>query len=94
MKTEDEIRLEAFELIKQAFSSDGIDLSPQTPLIGDASTIDSMRLVELCLELEDLAADMGFAFDWTSEAALSKSRSIFRTIETLLDHFLAQKKAV
>ena len=36
-----------------------------------------MKLVELCLALEDKAVDLGFEFDWTSEAAMSRSRSLF-----------------
>ena len=43
---------------------------------GDA-ILDSMSLVEVCLALEDLADEHGFEFDWTSEATMSKSRSIF-----------------
>jgi acyl carrier protein len=60
------------------------------PLIGDDSLLDSMKLVELCLALEDLAADLGFAFDWTSASAMSKSRSMFRTLDSLSAEFLAQ----
>ena len=63
-----------------------------TPLIGDGSVLDSMKLVELCLLLEDMAAEMGFEFDWTSAAAMSKTRSIFRTAGTLAGEFQAQKE--
>jgi hypothetical protein len=63
-----------------------------TPLIGDGSVLDSMKLVELCLLLEDMAAEMGFAFDWTSAAAMSKTRSIFRTAGALAGEFQAQKE--
>ena len=63
---------------------------PETQLIGDSSILDSMKLVELCLELEDLAADLGFDFDWTSENAMSKSRGMFRNAASLIEEFLAQ----
>ena len=49
-----------------------------------------MKLVELCLVLEDKAGDLGFEFDWTSEAAMSRSRSLFRTVTSLADEFLSQ----
>ena len=62
-----------------------------TPLIGNESIIDSMKLVELCLSLEDIAEDLGFEFDWTSEKAMSRSQSIFRTVEALSQEFLKQK---
>ena len=42
-------------------------------LIGGESLLDSMNLVEVCIALEDLADEQGFEFDWTSEAAMSKS---------------------
>ncbi|MYN09723.1 acyl carrier protein [Pseudoduganella aquatica] len=63
-----------------------------TPLIGDASALDSMKLVELCLALEDLGGDLGFDFDWTSDAAMSRSRSMFRAAGALADEFLAQMR--
>ena len=44
-------------------------------LIGKEASLDSMKLVELCLALEDKAGDLEFEFDWTSEAAMSRSQS-------------------
>lgn len=67
-------------------------IADATPLIGDGSVLDSMRLVELCLSLEDLAGEHGFEFDWTSEAAMSRSRSIFRTAGALADEFVRQSQ--
>jgi len=67
-------------------------ITDTTPLIGDGSVLDSMRLVELCLSLEDLASEHGFEFDWTSEAAMSRSRSIFRTAGALADEFVRQSQ--
>jgi hypothetical protein len=52
-----------------------------------------MKLVELCLELEDKAGDLDFEFDWTSEAAMSRSRSLFRTVASLAEEFHAQSQS-
>jgi hypothetical protein len=49
-----------------------------------------MKLVELCLELEDKATELGFEFDWTSDSAMSKSRSMFRTAGSLAAEFIHQ----
>lgn len=49
-----------------------------------------MKLVELCLALEDKAPDLGFEFDWTSDAAMSNSRSMFRTAGSLATEFINQ----
>jgi hypothetical protein len=52
-----------------------------------------MKLVELCLALEDMAAEIGFEFDWTSDTAMSRSRSMFRTAGSLAAEFFSQMEA-
>ncbi len=83
------------ELITEIFRQDGIDLeiADDMPLLGGYSALNSMKLVELCLELEDKASDIEFEFDWTSDTAMSKSRSIFRSIQSLAKEFVDQYKA-
>ena len=70
------------------------DISPNiqhdTPIIGSKSPIDSMGLVQLCLSLEEEAEELGFEFDWTTESAMSRSRGMFRSIESLSEEFIAQ----
>ena len=61
-------------------------------LIGKGAGLDSLKLVELCLTLEDKAQEIGFEFDWTSETAMSQSRSLFRTVTSLAEEFLVQSK--
>ena len=63
-----------------------------TALIGDNSVIDSMKLVELCLSLEDIAEKLGFEFDWTSDKAMSTSRSMFKDAGSLSNEFFNQLK--
>lgn len=62
-------------------------------LIGGESLLDSMNLVEVCVALEDLADEHGFEFDWTSESAMSKSQSMFRSVATLAEEFSNQSEA-
>ena len=69
------------------------DISEDMPLIGGTSLLDSMKLVEVCLALEDLADELGFEFDWTSEATMSKSRSMFRSVAALAEEFATQSEA-
>ena len=68
------------------------EISDATKLIGAGSLLDSMKLVEICLALEDIAEDHGFEFDWTSEAAMSKSRSMFRDVAALAREFSNQSE--
>ncbi len=69
-----------------------VDAAEEMHLIGREAGLDSMKLVELCLALEDKAVDQGFEFDWTSEAAMSRSRSLFRSVTSLAEEFLAQSE--
>ena len=68
------------------------DITEDMQLIGGESLLDSMKLVEVCLTLEDLADEHGFEFDWTSEVAMSKSRSIFRNVAALAEEFAKQSE--
>ena len=68
-------------------------VSGDMQLIGGESLLDSMKLVEVCLALEDLADEHGFEFDWTSEAAMSKLRSMFRSVSALAEEFANQSEA-
>ena len=76
-------------VIKESLDND-IEVFDEMSLIGSDALLDSMKLVEICLALEDKADDLGFEFNWTSEAALSNSRSIFRNIKSLAEEFSRQ----
>lgn len=84
---------QVFEKISVLLEDEDTVILTDTQLLGEGSLLDSMRLVELCLSLEDFAEELGFEFDWTSEAALSKSRSMFRTAGALAAEFKAQMEA-
>ena len=87
---------QAIEIVTSAISEvlEGkVEISHDMQLIGEEPLLDSMKLVEVCLFLEDVADDNGFEFDWTSEAAMSKSRSMFRSVSSLAEEFLDQSEA-
>lgn len=65
-------------------------LSMDSSLMGEAGVIDSILLIELCVGLEDRSSELGFEFDWTSDAAMSRSRSMFSTVESLSQEFYNQ----
>jgi hypothetical protein len=76
-----------------SLAGSGILIEEETPLIGGDGVLSSMKLVELCLIMEDMAADIDFDFDWTSESAMSKSRSIFLTVGSITNEFISQMKS-
>ena len=85
---------DALQIVKYKVAelANSTQLSEDSELIGDGSVMDSMKLVELCLALEDNATDVGFEFDWTSESAMSRARSMFRTIGSLATEYATQSK--
>jgi acyl carrier protein len=90
MTDSDKLKQKIYTTVAALLEDDSKIVSDNTPLIGDDRALDSMKLLELCLALEDMATDLGFEFDWTSENAMSKSRSMFRTAGALATEFLSQ----
>lgn len=85
----------ANEIVVNAISevlNNKIKITKDMSLIGDESDLDSMKLVEVCVKLEDMAEEHGFEFDWTSETTMSKSRSMFRSVASLAEEFSNQSE--
>ena len=72
---------------------EGRKVSDETELVGRNSVCDSMKLVEICLALEEKAEEYGFEFDWTSENAMSRSHSMFRSVTALAEEFARQSES-
>jgi acyl carrier protein len=90
MSITNNVKTEVYDCIKALLEDKSQVIADDTPLLGGESLLDSMKLVELCLALEDKAADLGFDFDWTSDSAMSKSRGMFRTASSLATEFINQ----
>ena len=69
-----------------------IKVTKEMQLIGGDSLLDSMKLVEVCVALEDVADENSFEFDWISATTMSKSRSMFRNINALAKEFARQSE--
>ena len=87
------VRVSVFDQISSLLENRLLPVTENTHLIGGESVLNSMKLVELCLSLEDRAAEIGFEFGWTSEAAMSRSRSMFRTAGSLASEFIRQMES-
>ena len=90
MSTAEIFKAKVFDQIAQLLENKSLSVTDDMPLIGGESVLDSMKLVELCLALEDVAAELDFEFDWTSDATMSRSRSMFRTAGALAAEFVSQ----
>ena len=84
------IKSEIIQAIESLIDESPVELNESTALLGDSGLMDSMSLVELCLILEDKASELGFEFDWTSDSAMSRSRSMFRSVGSLTDEMIRQ----
>jgi len=91
MSTNNRAQLIVFKAIEALLEDKSLSVSDDLSLLGAESALGSMQLVELCLALEDHAAELGFDFDWTTETALSRSRSMFRTAGSLALEFSRQQ---
>ena len=61
--------------------------TPETPLLGPQSVVDSLALVNLLIAVEREVEDMfGISLTLANERALSMNESPFRTIQSLSDY--------
>jgi len=63
-----------------------LDASPEAPLFGAPSPLDSLGLVALLIDIEEALGDAGHSVVLSDERALSQSRSPFRSIGALVDY--------
>lgn len=77
-------------LVQEVSAISGVapgNLSEATPLIGTGTVLNSRGLVELLVALEEFCEEkLHVHFDWTSDSAMSASRSVYRTVASLADY--------
>tara|TARA_B100001175_G_scaffold223849_1_gene190735 strand:+ start:1246 stop:1533 length:288 start_codon:yes stop_codon:yes gene_type:complete len=67
---------------KRKFASD-------TALVGPSRSLKSVELVELLLKMEDYVEEnFNSKFDWSDNSAMSETRSVLRTVNSLAEHIL------
>tara|TARA_B100001057_G_scaffold435749_1_gene466300 strand:+ start:257 stop:541 length:285 start_codon:yes stop_codon:yes gene_type:complete len=92
MKDFSKIKLQIFNEIFKLVKVKSLKITDDTPII-HSEYIDSMKLVEICIALEDKAIELDFEFDWTSGTAMSRSQSIFKSAGSIADEFIQQLKS-
>lgn len=63
-----------------------LDVSPQAPLFGPSSPLDSLGLVSLLIDVEEALSDRGFDVTLTDARALSASASPFRSVAAFVGY--------
>jgi acyl carrier protein len=66
-----------------------VDVTEDTPLLGDGAPVDSLGLVSVVVEIEQRLADAhGYAITLVDERAMSQRNSPFRTVGALANYAL------
>jgi hypothetical protein len=85
-----EVRSRIVDILLKIFPQfDKSDISGVT-LIGPDGLLDSLRLVELALGLEDFAYELGFNFVWSNDKIFSAVDSMFVNLESIVKEFYSQ----
>lgn len=73
-------------VVSDYLDSQGIecDVNPDTTLFGDESVLDSMGLVNIVIDLESAFLDAGYEISLTSDVAMSRRQSPFRSVSSLV----------
>lgn len=66
--------------------SQQIPISGHIGLFGSEGNIDSMGLVLLLIDIEDMLHEKGFNVSLSDERAMSRARSPFKDVPTLVTH--------
>lgn len=75
------------ELKENMDEPDTLVKSPDTPLIGPQSVLDSLDFVDLTLGIESkLTEELGITIVLANEKAMAKETNPFSTIQTLTDY--------
>jgi acyl carrier protein len=63
-----------------------ISISTDTELFGNHGCLDSMALVALLIDIEDLLLDEGITVSLSDARAMSETNSPFRNVQTLVNY--------
>ena len=79
-------------VLDEYFESQEIDehANENTVLFGKDSILDSMGLVNIIIDIESRFLDEDIEISLTSEKAMSRRNSPFRTVSTLADYIVEQ----
>jgi len=83
--------LAAMESINMAREpNEQLEIRPDAPIFGPDSKLDSLGLVSLLIDIEDLFADQGLEIALSDERAMSQKQSPYRNVPALVAYIEAQ----
>jgi acyl carrier protein len=86
--SEDEILALILDVLRESNlarqTDEQIPLSPDAPLYGPGSPLDSLEFVQLIMDIEDAFSEKGVALSLNDEKAMSQRQSPFRDVSSLV----------
>jgi len=83
---------EAIEIVinavKEYIDDENITISESSVLLGNDAIVDSIGLVNLIVDIESALSEKDIEITLTSEDAMSRRKSPFRSVETLSDYII------
>jgi acyl carrier protein len=76
------------DAVKGYLDDDSTEVNEKTILLGNNAVVDSIGLVNLIVDIESALAEKNLEITLTSEDAMSRRKSPFRSVETLSDYII------
>lgn len=76
------------DAVKEYIDDESISIKNDTILLGNNAVVDSIGLVNLIVDIEGALAEKDLEITLTSEDAMSRRKSPFRSIDTLSDYII------
>jgi len=74
--------------VKEYIDDENIIVSEASVLLGNDAIVDSIGLVNLIVDVESALAEKDIEITLTSEDAMSRRKSPFRSVDTLSDYII------
>ncbi len=76
------------DAVKEYIDDDSTTINKETILLGNNAVVDSIGLVNLIVDIEGALSEKDLEITLTSEDAMSRRKSPFRSVETLSDYIV------
>ncbi len=76
------------DAVKEYIDDEGVEINETSVLLGNDAVVDSIGLVNLIVDIESALSEKDIEITLTSEDAMSRRKSPFRSVETLSDYII------
>lgn len=74
--------------VKEYIDDANTEINENTILLGNNAVVDSIGLVNLIVDIESALSEKDFEITLTSEDAMSRRKSPFRSVDTISDYII------